>query len=150
LLYRLPEVLSGLGAGETIWIAEGEKDANSLRGCGLIATTSPHGTQPWEKEALSLFNDATVRIVRDEDERGLPYAARLRADLEEHALSVTLLRPANGKDITDHLEAGLTVEDLVEIADLPKPVDLGALLANPTEPPRAKESFSCSTFPSRR
>ncbi|MGQ0849829.1 MAG: hypothetical protein ACT4OP_12095 [Actinomycetota bacterium] len=40
VLYRLPEVLAVSG---TIYVGEGEKDADRLASLGLIATTNPMG-----------------------------------------------------------------------------------------------------------
>src|SRR4249919_950852 len=39
VLYHLPAVQAAIDAGDTIWIAEGEKDADALRAQGVTATT---------------------------------------------------------------------------------------------------------------
>jgi putative DNA primase/helicase len=41
VLYKLPDVLRAVQSGETIFIVEGEKDADALCGLGLVATTNP-------------------------------------------------------------------------------------------------------------
>src|SRR5262249_51023915 len=43
VLYRLPQVIDAVLAGETIYIAEGEKDVHALEAAGVVATTSPMG-----------------------------------------------------------------------------------------------------------
>ena len=43
VLYQLPQVLEAVKAGKTIYIVEGEKDANNLAALGLVATTEPYG-----------------------------------------------------------------------------------------------------------
>jgi len=48
VLYRLPEVVRAVKAGETIYITEGEKDADNLTRLGLAATTSPMGAGKME------------------------------------------------------------------------------------------------------
>ncbi len=46
VLYRLPELLAADPA-QTVFVCEGEKDANGLVSLGLIATTSPQGAGNW-------------------------------------------------------------------------------------------------------
>ncbi len=43
VIYRLPEVLEAVRRGETIFVVEGEKDADRLAREGLVATTNPGG-----------------------------------------------------------------------------------------------------------
>ncbi len=45
--FRLPEVLSAVAAGQTIYIVEGEKSADALAQLGLAATCSPGGAGKW-------------------------------------------------------------------------------------------------------
>ena len=45
LLYRLPEVIQAVKAGETVFICEGEKDVDRLRSLGLTATTNAGGPE---------------------------------------------------------------------------------------------------------
>ena len=42
----LPEVI----AAQTIFVAEGEKDADNLRALGFTATTNPLGAEKWRDE----------------------------------------------------------------------------------------------------
>src|SRR5262249_7462098 len=49
VLYRLPEVLNADPAA-TIWIVEGEKDVETLRAEGLVATTNPQGAGKWRPD----------------------------------------------------------------------------------------------------
>jgi putative DNA primase/helicase len=41
--YRLPELLTAIAEGKTIWIPEGEKDVENLRRLGFDATCNPGG-----------------------------------------------------------------------------------------------------------
>jgi hypothetical protein len=41
--YRLPELIAAVEAGGTVYVAEGEKDADALAKAGVVATTSPMG-----------------------------------------------------------------------------------------------------------
>lgn len=48
ILYRLPEVIQGIKDCETIFICEGEKDADNLAALGLAATSCPMGAGKWQ------------------------------------------------------------------------------------------------------
>jgi len=70
VLYRLPELTS---ADPTAWvyIAEGEKDVDSLAGQGLVATCNPGGAGKWAKLADdSALTGRKVCILPDKDEAG--------------------------------------------------------------------------------
>jgi hypothetical protein len=56
-----------------------------------------------------------VRIVADADEEGRKHTREVAAALQGVAASVELFEPANGKDVSDHLAAGLSLDDLVPI-----------------------------------
>src|SRR5712692_1861734 len=46
VLYHLPEVIEA----KTVYVVEGEKDADRLRSLGLPATTNPQGAGQWREE----------------------------------------------------------------------------------------------------
>jgi hypothetical protein len=78
VLYRLPRVLAAVGAGETVWVAEGERDVHSLEEAGVAATTSPGGTgMGWKASYSKTLAGAVVVIVADNDDKGLATRARL-------------------------------------------------------------------------
>ena len=43
VLYRLPQVRKAVADGQTVFVVEGEKDADNLAKLGLVATTNPGG-----------------------------------------------------------------------------------------------------------
>lgn len=47
VLYRLSEVRAAIAAGRTVYVCEGEKDAETLRTLGLVATCNPGGAGKW-------------------------------------------------------------------------------------------------------
>ena len=47
VIYNLPGVLEAIKNDQTIYIVEGERDANRLIKQGLVATTSPFGAGKW-------------------------------------------------------------------------------------------------------
>lgn len=121
VLYALPDVLAAVAAGEPVYVAEGEKDADALARAGVTATTwtegawKPDQRPKWRPAYTETLRGAHVVIVRDRDETGRHTAATIAALLEPVAASVAVVEPTQGKDAADHLAAGLTVGDLVAV-----------------------------------
>lgn len=114
VLYHLPEVLRGITEGRRIWVVEGEKDVESLRKVGEIATTSPMGAGKWSVEFSKTLKGANVAIISDADATGRAHARHVRDELTEYECAVTVYEAAHGKDVTDHLDSGLLLEHLIE------------------------------------
>lgn len=72
LLYRLPDLLADLAArpDDPVFVCEGEKDVETARDKGLIATTSPNGAGKFRREFAAFFADRDVVVVPDADDRG--------------------------------------------------------------------------------
>lgn len=111
--YRLPEVMTAIAEGREVWVVEGEKDVHTLARMGLTATCNSGGAGKWKLEHSALLTDAHVRIVADRDKPGQAHARAVADSLEEFAASVSISEPTAGKDITDHIAAGKTIDDLV-------------------------------------
>ena len=116
VLYHLPEVLAAKAEGRLIYVVEGEKDADSLRSrCGVTATTSPMGAGKWQESYSETLAGANVVIIADADATGRAHARAVREDLLLRGCTVSIKEPMNGqKDVTDHLNAGGTLESLLE------------------------------------
>ena len=67
VLYRLPELIAAVTAGERVLICEGERDANTAVALGYAATTMPGGVGKWWAEYDESFRRADVVIVSDND-----------------------------------------------------------------------------------
>ena len=83
-LYRLPEVIAGVRDGATVFVCEGEKDADRVRAEGYTATTNPMAAGKWHKvadEARQVLKDADVIVVQDRDEAGEQELERRHASL---------------------------------------------------------------------
>jgi 5S rRNA maturation endonuclease (ribonuclease M5) len=114
VLYRLQNVLEALERGETIWLAEGEKDVHSLEALGVTASCSPGGAGKWRPEYAEHFHDgAHVVVVADADKPGQAHARTVAASLSARGVLVQIREARTGKDVTDHLRAGLTLDDLL-------------------------------------
>lgn len=118
VLYKLPELLAGIKDHQTVFVVEGEKDADNARGVGLTATTSPMGAGKWRKEYTDTLKDATrVVIIADKDKPGRSHAADIALLLKDQGNSVCVLEvPGEGKDFTDWVMAGGKVDDLLALA----------------------------------
>jgi DNA primase len=71
--YRLPELL-GADPEELIFVVEGEKDVESLRRLGLVATTNPGGAGKWRHEYRRYLAGRKVVILPDNDDAGRAHA----------------------------------------------------------------------------
>ena len=112
-LYRLPQVLTAVEAGATIYLVEGEKDVHALEAVGAVATTSPMGSTNFAKVDVGPLIGAHVVVVPDQDEAGARYLRDVLAALAPMAATVTVARPKVGKDAADHVGAGYGLDDLV-------------------------------------
>lgn len=119
VLYRLPELLRAVRVGETVYIMEGEKDADGLAVAGLAATTSPMGAGKWRAVYSETLRGANVVVLPDNDEAGRKHAEQVARSLSDKAASVKVLElpdlPDKG-DVSDWLDAGGTAEKLERMA----------------------------------
>lgn len=108
VLYHLPQVLAATSAGEPVYVVEGEKDADALADLGLAATCNPAGAGKWRSEYTTALSGAKVVIVADKDEPGRKHAFAVAASLAGRAADISIVEAAEGKDASDHLDAGYT------------------------------------------
>lgn len=118
--YHLDEVIK---AG-SVWIVEGEKDADRLRAAGLVATCNPMGAGKWRKSYSRWFADKHVAILPDNDPPGRKHAADVALSVHTVAKSVRVVEldglPPKG-DVSDWLDAGHTVAELRELVNATAP-----------------------------
>jgi len=119
VLYKLPEILEA-DLGQTVWICEGEKDANNLFDRGLLATTCPMGAGKWGLVDASPLKDRPCIIIPDNDDAGRSHAQQVAASLSGQASVVKILElpdlPEKG-DVSDFIDRGGTTEELRQLAD---------------------------------
>ena len=65
--YRLREVIEAIRNGRRFFIVEGEKDVESLRALGAIATCNIGGAGAWKKELNKFFKGADAVVIQDND-----------------------------------------------------------------------------------
>jgi ketosteroid isomerase-like protein len=119
VLYRLTELRAGITGAKTVFVAEGEKDADAVSALGLVATTNPGGAGKWREQYSATLANADVVILPDNDEPGRRHAQLVAKALDGKAGSVRVLAfpglPEKG-DVSDWLRAGGTAEQLVSLA----------------------------------
>ena len=121
--YRLPELIAAVAAGWTIYVTEGEKDADLINGlesgAEFFATTVPFGAEThWRPEFTPFFAGAKVVIVADRDEVGRRHALDVRHHLSAVAKSVGVVHAAGHlHDAGDHVAAGHGLADFVPMPE---------------------------------
>lgn len=117
--FRLPHLIEAVKAGQTVYVAEGEKDALALVARGKIATCNPGGAGKWRPEYSEFLRDATVIVCADKDQIGRSHARSVAASLQAVDANVWIIEAAEPhKDISDHFGAGLSLEQ-IEITHRP-------------------------------
>ena len=118
VLYRLPELLAAPNA--RVYVPEGEKDCEALRGVGLLGTTNAGGAGKWRPEYSESLRGRDVVMLPDNDDSGLAHAENVARSLHGVARSVKVLElrnlPEKG-DVSDWLDSGHTAEELQALAD---------------------------------
>lgn len=111
-LYHASRLAPAISAGQTIYVVEGEEDVHSLESVGLTATTAPMGARNFDKADVTALEGAHVVAIPDNDDEGGRWAELVAAKLEGVAASLKFGHPTAGKDASDHIAAGRTVDDL--------------------------------------
>jgi hypothetical protein len=124
--YNLPQVIAAVRAGRPVVICEGEKDAENavwaFSELHAAATCNPFGAGKWSAEYNEHFRGADVIIVADDDAAGRNHATEVFIHLGGVAKTAKILLPAAGcNDLSEHLGAGKTIDELRPIEGDPEP-----------------------------
>jgi hypothetical protein len=133
VLYNLPEVVSAVKDGETIYYVEGEKDVQTLADRGIAATCNPGGAAKGEdsgnkltREMIQPLEGGDVVILPDQDEPGRQFAQAVAKRVypkAERVRIVDLPDLKEGEDVTDFLDSGHDVEELKELVEDTEPFE---------------------------
>lgn len=123
VLYHLPNVIAAIKKKETVFLVEGEKDADKLASYGLTATTAPESLK-WLQEFTETLKGANVVLLYDMDNTGRKRKDLLVDELHKHVAKLRVVelpglefRESHGEDISDWLRKGHTTADLLQIVE---------------------------------
>jgi putative DNA primase/helicase len=104
VLYRLPEVIEA----PIVFVVEGEKDVETLRDYGFVATCEAGGANaPWLPSFTQTLAGRETILIPDNDSPGWERAKRIARALLGNAALVRLLSlPAEVKDVSEWFAAG--------------------------------------------
>jgi len=102
VLYRLPEVLKA----DTVWIVEGEKDADNLAELGFTATCNVGGAGKWMNGYTETLLDKHLVLCGDNDKPGSAHIEKVLESVASTAKSVRIVKiPTPHKDASDLIHA---------------------------------------------
>ena len=116
-LYHQNTLPEAIDKGIIIYIVEGEKDVDRLRSLGLTATCNAGGAGKWQENYMAVLKGADLVIIPDADQPGKDHALKIAKSCQGTAARVRILTlPGGGKDVSDLLDNGGTVEQLQKLA----------------------------------
>jgi hypothetical protein len=137
-------------AATHVLVVEGEKDVLAAEAAGMAAVCPAMGAGKASKADWAPIERKHVLVVADNDEPGLKHAAEV-AELvtAAGAASVKMARAAVGKDLADHIAAGKTIKELIEVEPATEPttweaINLGPYLAGEVTSPQPEVGISRS------
>ena len=114
IVYRLHDIVDVV----TVYIVEGEKDAETLWQRGFPATCNPIGAGKWRTEYNESFRYKSVIILQDADEPGRKHSEHVASELHSVAHDVKLVEPLPGaKDVTEFFENGGTEAEFIAMVE---------------------------------
>jgi hypothetical protein len=115
-LYRHVEVMS-TPKEAAVYVVEGERDVETMRSNGYVATCNIGGAGKWhlsESSASKALAGRIVIVIADADDVGRKHASQAAEHVRKFAASVTgPLECTRGKDVTDHFLASGKISELV-------------------------------------
>lgn len=121
VLYRLPDVI----VARTLWVVEGEKDADNLREALQAAgvkecavTTCCDGAGTWIPQYSVVFASKLTVVLGDNDAKGKAHTQTVAASIKPYAAKLKVVElpglPEKG-DVSDWLAQGHTVTELMAL-----------------------------------
>ena len=125
VLYHLPDIIA---APQDAWIyvVEGEKDADTCRSHGLVATTNPggaasKGSRKWLSSYTQSLQYRRVAVLGDNDRAGRTHVSVVSSALLKGNLrsvrTPDLGLEEDGADVSDWFAAGHTADELQALVD---------------------------------
>jgi 5S rRNA maturation endonuclease (ribonuclease M5) len=110
VLYHLPEVLEA----PIVFVVEGERDVETLRAHGFVATTNAGGAKaPWLPAFTDALRGREVILIPDADRPGKQRVLAIARALLGRVAQLVVLELDGAKDVTDWLQAGHSELELI-------------------------------------
>lgn len=114
VLYHLREVIEA----PIVFVVEGEKDVETLRSQGFVATTNAGGAEaPWLPEFTVALGGREVILIPDNDRPGRERAARIARALLGRVMRLVILELESVKDVTEWFEKGHGELELIALVE---------------------------------
>jgi putative DNA primase/helicase len=114
VLYHLPEVIEA----PIVFVVEGERDVETLREYGFVATCEAGGANAgWLPSFTQILAGREVILIPDADNPGRRRVLRITRALLGHAARIVVFEPDGAKDITDWFERGHSELELIAHID---------------------------------
>lgn len=114
VLFHLREVIEA----PIVFVVEGEKDAETLRSQGFVATTNAGGAEaPWLPEFSEALAGREVIVIPDNDKPGRDRAARIARALIGRVTRLVILELESAKDVTEWFDKGHGELELIELVE---------------------------------
>ena len=114
VLYRLPEVLEA----PIVFLVEGEKDVETLRDYGFVATTNAGGAKaPWLPEFTETLKGREVILIPDDDAPGWERGITISKALVGQVSRIIVPSLGGAKDISEWFGAGHSELELIELIE---------------------------------
>jgi len=78
-----------------------------------VATCNPGGSSRWHRDYVEIFRGKRVEIISDADDGGRRHARQIAGSLVPVADSVKMIEFSGVKDLTEWVEAGGTLQELL-------------------------------------
>ncbi|MGI3902536.1 MAG: hypothetical protein ACRYGP_16590 [Janthinobacterium lividum] len=143
--YRLPELLAA-DPTAPVFICEGEKNTDAVRGLGLVATTNSEGAGKWLPDLSPYLAGRTCYVMEDNDEKGamqVRTVSQMLADVAAEIRIVKLPNLAPKGDVEDWIRAGGDAATLLDLCRAAPVFDIGKAEA----PRKAKRRDANDTRP---
>jgi putative DNA primase/helicase len=113
VLYRLREMLEN----PIVFVVEGEKDVETLRQHGFVATTNSGGAGKWRDEFSQCFRHKEVLILPDADAPGWRHALDIARSIVGIAARVQMIELPLAKDPAEWFARGHSELELIALVE---------------------------------
>jgi putative DNA primase/helicase len=114
ILYHLREVLES----PIVFICEGERDCETLRAHGFVATTNSGGANaPWLDSYTDALRGRECILIPDRDRAGYERVKRIARALLGNVARLVYLELEDGKDVSEWFERGHSEVELIAQLD---------------------------------